>query len=141
MVADKALTTLRNRGKRMTAVRREIVDIVLSSQSPVSAPQIKDALKSRGKIVNKTTVYRQLSFLIAEHIICEVILTPGITHYESASLSHHHHVTCVKCEETSDVDVDEFERTMPTFVNRIKTRGFVIQDHILEFYGLCAKCQ
>jgi Fur family ferric uptake transcriptional regulator len=140
MTARQVIEILRNRGRRITTMRASIVKIILESDTPIAAPTIQKILNRRGHDVNKTTVYREIAFLLREKIISEVRLAPHIIHYESAHLLHHHHMTCRHCGKTTDVKAKELEISMQKLENRLRKQGFAVKGHNLEFYGLCADC-
>jgi Fe2+ or Zn2+ uptake regulation protein len=52
------------------------------------------------------------------------------------SNDHHHHVVCRRCGR-----VEELENISEKFVNEVVAQTkFKIEDHNLEFFGLCKEC-
>jgi Fe2+ or Zn2+ uptake regulation protein len=135
------LETLKARGVRKTRTRTAILTIFLSLQKPLSAFDVKYELEKIGLIVNKTTVYRELSFLLKENLLIEVKLRLDITLYESAFLNHHHHLVCENCGSISDIICTELKSPLKTLERRILVQGFEINKHDLEFYGKCGACK
>lgn len=88
---------------------------------------------------NKSTIYRELLFLMQQGIVVEVQLRPDITHYELAGQVHHHHLVCNRCDGVEDVvlgdDLHQLEAQIAI------GKRFKVERHSLEFYGLCGKCQ
>jgi Fur family ferric uptake transcriptional regulator len=59
--------------------------------------------------------------------------------YVLASPGHHHHVVCRRCGAA--VEFTGMEDLSP-LVERIQEQtGFTIDEHLLQFYGLCPACQ
>lgn len=140
MKSEDIVSLIRVRGKRVTKAREGIVSIFCDAKTPIRASLVLSELSRRGVSVNKSTIYRELAFLTDENIIKEVNLVPQTTHYELASLPHHHHLSCMKCGKISEVECDEVEEAMEKFEREVKTEGFVVQKHNLEFYGKCVSC-
>lgn len=140
MKSSDAINLIRVRGKKVTKARKSMVEIFCSIDSPVRAKIIKQELKRLGVDVNKSTVYRELNFLVEENIIKEVHITSGVTHYELASLPHHHHLSCTSCGKIREVYVDGVEEEIEKLKESNSLKGFSIQKHNLEFYGTCAGC-
>src|SRR5690554_6354407 len=95
---------LKSIGARITPARKVILEIVFGEEVPMSAIDIQEKLEKRNVKVNKTTVYRELDYLLHQGILKLVYLVPGIAHYESASLPHHHHLVCDNCGKVEEVD-------------------------------------
>lgn len=134
---SQATELLKTRRARLTRARKAIVDIFLSGSSPIGAKAILTELEKRDIKVNKTTVYRELSFLTANNILREIFIKPNMVQYESALLPHHHHLVCNSCGKVSEVDCVIDEQKM---LSAIKTKGFSVKTHKLELYGICVNC-
>ncbi len=137
MDTDLTLSSLRDEGHRITRVREEMVKFFVESSKPLSFGDVMRALEEAGLFVNKTTVYRELKFLLEYGYIAEVYLYPRKVYYELSDLRHHHHLVCEKCGKIDNIInclVDRLERDV------LKRKGFKIKRHTLEFYGLCSDC-
>lgn len=124
-------------GRRPTKTRQGILKI-LSLGQPYTAPEILDQLARAKIVVNKTTVYRELDFLLAKNILSEVIFKDGVRRYEIRTAEHSHHLVCLNCRKVERVplahDLDGQEKEIA------HRRNFKILSHSLEFYGLCLSC-
>ncbi len=136
-VASEFIGQLKERGHRITAARKSIVELLTKNTKPLGALDVHRLLSKKISI-NPTTVYRELQFLAEEGLLSTVQFHDGVQRYESASLPHHHHLVCLSCNEVEDVHVDHelsaVERTIE------KTKRFTVERHSLEFYGKCGKC-
>jgi Fe2+ or Zn2+ uptake regulation protein len=112
-----------------------VLQIIEKAERPVSVSDIRADLA-----VNKTTVYRNIEKLLLQNKIKEVNILPHITHYESADLPHHHHLTCRDCGEVREIETRELEDSMQKLEKKMMRIGFAVEQHNLEFYGLCQDC-
>ncbi len=114
--------------------------LFLREHTPLSVPQILDALSAQMIHVNKTTVYRELETLEKLGIVKGVKLEDRKQYFELATRDHHHHFVCVECEEIEDVLLDEcdLERQEGLLARK---NGFSVFRHSLEFFGLCKLCR
>lgn len=141
MQTSEVVTSLRAKGKKMTKTRMAIIKLFCHEHSILSANDVLKLLQREDVWVNKTTVYRELAFLIKNKIVCEVSVDNRQMHYESALLPHHHHAICRKCGEAVNVTTEDFEAVIEEAVKKIKKTGFVVSDHSLEFFGECVNCK
>jgi Fe2+ or Zn2+ uptake regulation protein len=124
---------------RMTPARRALFEIFLNTTKPLSVAKIITDLFDKDIRVNKTTVYRELEFLLHQGIVSEVFINSGKKFYESAETKHHHHLICKRCGIIEDVVLENdlgYEE-----IKIEKENGFKIQNHSLEFFGLCINCK
>ena len=132
------LWELRGRGFRRTKARSAIVAFLARIDAPQSIPEISEALRKTGLVFNKTTVYRELAFLVKEGIAKEVRVSDEKRYYELVG-EHHHHTICVSCGDIRDV---LFRENLLHVERMLSERdGFRVLEHSLEFFGLCSECK
>jgi Fur family transcriptional regulator, ferric uptake regulator len=131
------IQSLQSHGFRITPLRQELVSLFESGCNPLAYDDLLQLLKSRGFTPNKTTLYRELTFLCAQRITQEIDLGEGKKRYELAN-DHHHHLVCTACDAIEAVHLStdiRFEE------EKIKAeKGFVVTRHMLEFFGICGSC-
>jgi len=134
---DLTLSTLQSKGYRITKARKEIVRIFSQISTPLTANELKELLLKSGLFVNKSTIYRELQFLLDNGYLVEVFLHAKQVSYESSKLTHHHHLVCNDCGK-----VDNLENCPALGLEKdvYQKNGFKIERHNLEFYGTCANC-
>lgn len=103
---------------------------------PLSAIEILEKLKTKGLKVNKTTVYRELEYMLIQKLLIQINFGDGKIRYETSSGEHHHHFVCDNCGLVEEVALDE-----SLLFNALKKTHFAIKRHSLEFFGLCSNCQ
>jgi len=138
---DNTFQEIKAQGKKLTKTRRAVIKMLCRSHRLLTAPEIQEKLNQQGISVNKTSVYRELEFLTSQKVIQQVSISPGVTHYESALRSHHHHLVCTGCGDATDIDTKELEKHVQNIQTKAQQQGFRVRDHSLEFYGLCANCK
>ena len=140
MNKEQILKKLKQGGARITKTRSLLLDIFLSSREPLSAVSLRKILSDRGIAVNKTTVYRELAFLVDRGIVGATRVKSGILCYEFLLREHHHHLVCEICGKICDIQCKELEGKMKVLEKRVSKEGFTIRRHDLEFFGVCANC-
>jgi Fe2+ or Zn2+ uptake regulation protein len=138
IMMDELVGSLKSKGLRKTKLRILLLEILLKSAEPLSAENLIEATIKKGVKTNKTSVYRQLLILKREKIIREVRLGENRKRYEIFPENHHHHLVCVDCGHIEDVDA---EKDLCYLEKKIaQEKKFKVENHSLEFFGLCAKC-
>ena len=132
------LNNLKEKGFRMTEIRREILKTIAKSKKPLDYFGIKKDLLKRKKEADKATIYREISFLKEQGIIKELRFKSAAKFYEILS-DHHHHIVCTECESIDHVKLEENLDKEEEII--AKKNNFKILNHSLEFYGICEKCQ
>jgi Fur family transcriptional regulator, ferric uptake regulator len=112
-------------------IKQKILNLLENSDLPVSVPDILVKVKA-----NKTTVYRELDQFLSDGLVKEVEFGDGKKRYEIEK-SHHHHLVCKNCGKIEDIEINE-----KSLLTKIKTKSnFKIENHSIEFFGLCNLCQ
>jgi Fur family ferric uptake transcriptional regulator len=135
---DTLVNNLANAGIRKTRLSILLLKTLLNSAEPLSAENLIEIAAKNKLKVNKTSVYRQLLTMKNEQIIREVRLDENKKRYEIFPENHHHHFVCVNCRRIEDV---EAEKDLVNLERKItQERNFKVENHSLEFFGLCANC-
>lgn len=139
MDESEIISTLREQKFKITKVRSGIVGQFTEAKSPLSAKDLLDYFHSIGLKINKTTVYRELAFLLTENVIKEIEFGEGQKRYELEDFKHHHHLICLKCRKVEDIELKtDLDKEEARF---LKENGFKVVNHSLEFFGYCKNCQ
>lgn len=111
----------------------QLLEKTLRSHHLVSALQLQEILSKQGKTFNKTSIYRALEKLEAEHKICKQVLDGSEAVYELRE-DHHDHAICTKCETVIEI---------PCVVKipHEAIKNFSIDHHHMSLYGLCSICK
>jgi Fe2+ or Zn2+ uptake regulation protein len=128
---------LKNAGHRITKSRMAIITFMTNSKLPVPASRVLQSLQQQDGRLNRTTVYRELNFLVQQNIVRPIQFIGQSALYELAQ-DHHHHLVCTSCHTVKEV-------AMPNHLAQQEKRiyqkeKFTVTAHALEFYGLCQRC-
>jgi Fur family ferric uptake transcriptional regulator len=130
---SKTVQKLKDRGLRITPIRKKIVEALHQAESPLSVGNILSKVTA-----NKTTIYREMEVLREHDLINVIDLGDGTKRYELTAKGHHHHLICVKCKSVTELDLaDDFTKEEALIASREK---FTVLRHALEFFGICQRC-
>lgn len=141
--AEVLLSSLRQRGFRITRLRKLVIGVLAQNHLPLSYNDILRHIGRFGMHPNKTSIYRELDFLISQRIVHALEFNESRKRYElSLDEHHHHHVVCQSCKSIGEVhDVKALEVHLRKF-EKYLTQKFGFRDiaHRLDFFGTCSKC-
>lgn len=132
---------------RWTVPREVILDLLSRTSRHVSVKEIYASIFSQYPGIGLTTVYRTLELLYRLGLVHRVTSADGQSRYElnkGSKEDHHHHLICRKCGriiDYCDFLQEELDLVKKTEEALAKKHNFLIQDHNIEFLGLCEKCQ
>lgn len=122
--------------RRATKQRAAVRDVLMTSESFLTAQEIFERLRGGGSNIGLTTVYRTLQ-LLAEAEEVDLLNVKGEAMYRRCSSNHHHHLVCRSCKRSVEVESDDIERWATTVARR---HGFTSTSHVVEVFGVCASC-
>jgi Fur family ferric uptake transcriptional regulator len=139
---------LRGCGRRLTAARELILNVVSRRGGHLSVEEVFDMVRKEYPRVGLVTVYRTLDLLVEMGLLARHEFGDGRARYEiirgSKEEDHHHHLVCTSCHcvvDYRDFLADEIQLLQRTEAALSKKYRFKINDHVIEFYGLCEKCR
>jgi len=138
LVAEAA-RLLRERGGRMTAQRRAILEAFRSASEHPSAEELF-AIASRGDPrLNLSTVYRTLRWLAKENLVREITFSEAgrSSRFDTARPAAHHHFVCTGCGAILEFDAAEVAALRRRMERRLRVQ---VDRSTLVLYGRCAAC-
>ena len=129
---------LRARGYRLTAARRAILAALAAAGEHPTADALAAAVHQAAPGGGRMTVYRTLDLLCELGLLRPVYQGTGAAHYVLLLDGHHHHLVCSRCQRVIEFDDCALGELAETVARRY---GFVVEGHLLEFYGRCAECR
>lgn len=134
------LDHLKAHGHRHTRLREVLINRFTSHHGPLDYLEITAAAQECGLQPNKTSIYRELDFLLRQSIIQELDLGEGKKRYEILDRNdHHHHLVCEGCHSIEAIHLGDDLANEEAAI--LKTKKFLVKKHMLEFFGLCQNCQ
>lgn len=140
LTTDEILDRLRDRGYRLTAPRRLIVETIREFDRSFTADGLLQRVEAVDPTIGRATVFRTLDVLAGMSILDRVHAPDGCHSYilcEGVS-RHHHHLICSSCGTVVPFEACNVEALFPTLSSR---NNFQISGHMLEVFGLCGACQ
>lgn len=130
----------RARGVRLTALRRRVLELVLSSDTPQGAYAILDTLRLQdGRAGAPPTVYRALDFLLEQGLIhrlasCNMFIgcCQPTAHHSGQFL------ICRSCGQVAELNSQGVEKLI---CEQARKTGFQVKSQIVEVSGYCQQCQ
>jgi Fe2+ or Zn2+ uptake regulation protein len=128
---------LKARGFKATPQRLAVLRAVAATNGYFTPQELHRQLSKQRAGIGLVTVYRTLASLAQAGLICQMEST-GNTHiYTRSPGKHHHHLVCQQCARV----VDFSNCDLSELADRLcRETGFAIQEHSLEFRGLCPDC-
>lgn len=132
------LEQLQESGCRITSPRRAIVHILANSDQALEAVEIFDLSREDHKQMGLVTVYRTLEMLEQLGLVQRVHQAAGCHLFLRAPQGHEHILVCKACRRTDYFSGDDLTELIEATSQK---SGYQIQDHWLQFLGLCARCR
>lgn len=136
---EATAAALRESGHRAGGARAALIEELARRDCCRSAQELHEALVERGRSVGIASVYRILDTLVELRLVQRVEVGDGISRFEPAAPStHHHHVVCDDCgkvEPFTDVSLERAISVLPAQL------GYEIVAHEVVLRGECADCR
>ncbi|MGB9301762.1 MAG: transcriptional repressor [Anaerolineae bacterium] len=132
------LEALHAEGRRITAQRRLLLEIIRQSKGHLDADEIYRRARKKDPRISLSTVYRNLNLLKELGLISELHLDEEHHHYEVKEKSEHYHLICSQCEQVVEFDNPLVDRLIAQVS---KEKGFRVQRVHIDLVGLCEECR
>jgi len=135
----EAAELCRQRGARLTPIRRRVLELVWASHKAVGAYEILDSLRAEHAAAAPPTVYRALDFLMAQgfvHRIESLNAFVGCPHPSDRHAGQF--LICLDCGAAAELDAAALEDKI---AHRAAQVGFQVSHATLEVAGRCRHCQ
>ena len=123
--------------RRKSKQREAILRILRGTTSHPAADWIYERVRREIPHISLGTVYRNLRLLKQDGEILELEFAGAQSRFDG-NVQYHHHFICEQCGRIFDV----YEPMNKAMNDRVAEKtGFKVNDHRLEFRGLCEDCQ
>ena len=130
---------LSEQGLKSTNQRDRILSIFIGAGKHLNAEELHSLVKKELPGTGYATVYRTLKLFAEAGLALERRFEDGFTRYEHTSPdTHHDHLICTRCGAIIEFENERIEVLQQDVA---KKNRFLVQNHKLELYGLCAACQ
>jgi Fur family ferric uptake transcriptional regulator len=132
-----AIALMRERGLRVSAARRLVLEALLAADGPMSAEQIADGIGGRVPSSDIGSVYRNLQAFEDIGLVRHVHLGHGPGLHALAVTGEHEYLTCERCADYRAVAPQELDA-----VRELVARQFGYRASFTHFpiVGLCSSC-
>ena len=137
---EAAVEICQKKGQRLTALRKQVLELVWDSHKPVGAYDLL-AMMSKGqeRPAAPPTVYRALDFLLEQGLIHRIA---SLNAYIGCSCPDNPHegvfLICENCRTTQELNSP---REISSLKNLADSTGFQTRQSLVELTGLCPACQ
>lgn len=134
--AESALSAA---GHRRGGARRALLELLDGERCALTAVEIEDALRARGRRVSRASVYRILEQLDGLGLVQRVETGQAMVRYErsGAGHEHHHHLVCEGCGAVTPFSDEGLERAISNLSARVP---LAVSEHEIVLRGECRDC-
>ena len=136
---DTANAVCRERGLRLTPLRRRVLELVWQQHMPVGAYDLLDALRGDGRRADPPTVYRALEFLLENGFVHRI---ESLNAYVGCGEPAHAHsgqfLICGNCNRVAEL---EDTAILQLIREKADDLGFRMSQQTIEVTGLCGECR
>jgi Fur family ferric uptake transcriptional regulator len=128
---------MRERGLRVSAARRLVVEALLAADGPMSAEQISEGIGGRVPSSDIASVYRNLQAFEDIGLVRHVHLGHGPGLHALAVTGEREYLTCERCADYREVQPRELDAVRALIAERF---GYVASFTHFPIVGLCESC-
>ena len=129
----------RDRGEKLTKLRRRVLEIVLESHRPMGAYDVLGALAKDGTRPAPPTVYRALDFLRAQGFVHRIDSQNAFAACFAPDRPHRSHfLLCRVCGQAAEIEDEALDSAL---AGASAGAGFAAESETVEITGLCAQCR
>ena len=127
------------KGARLTALRREVLGLILDADAPTGAYDLLDRLRATRHGAAPPTVYRALEFLLEQGLVHKLESMSSYVGCVSHGDSDHaaQFLICRACGQVTEIDDHELAHALEDAAKRL---GFTVGKATIEAEGRCAAC-
>jgi Fur family ferric uptake transcriptional regulator len=134
---ETVVEALRSEGRRITAQRRLLLEIIRQSKGHLDADEIYRQARNKDPRISLSTVYRNLNLLKELGLISELHLDQEHHHYEVKKEKEHYHLICSHCGQILEFDSPLVDRLISQVS---KKKRFRVERVYIDLVGLCEEC-
>lgn len=129
---------LSKEGIKNTKHRAAILNILETSDAPLTVEDIFLKMKETNSSISLSTVYRTMETLALKKLILKTtILDDNRSRYAINRMDHTHNIICMGCSKMVTIDGCPFEELEQSLKSKT---GFEVKGHKFEIYGYCENC-
>jgi Fur family zinc uptake transcriptional regulator len=131
-------------GSRLTEKRKKILEIMVSSEVPLSPYEVVDQYNETAESkMPANSAYRILDFLVSENLAHKLASAQKYVACSHIACDHTHEVPqfliCGNCQSVQEVGIQS--KLMKQLRENVESTGYTMTSQQLEIQCLCPKCQ
>lgn len=127
------------RGKRLTPIRRKVLEILLAQHRSVKAYELLELIRNIQPGAAPPTVYRALDFLVEEGLVHRLdAINAWTACLDAGGDPHDLLVVCTACGKVAELSDPQLSRQL---ADKVARAGFALSDHETELRALCSQCK
>ena len=127
------------RGRRLTPIRRKVLELLLRHGRSLKAYELLDAMREVHPGAAPPTVYRALDFLMDEGLVHRLdAVNAWSACHDAGGAPHDLLVVCTGCGAVAELSDPAMSRQL---AERVAQTGFTLATHETEIRALCPQCQ
>ena len=130
--------TLHQHGRRLTASRRVLWDIIRAQAGHLDADELHRLAQLRDPRISLSTVYRTLNMLNELGLVDQLHLGEDHHHYEVKPDTEHYHLICSSCGQVIELTGSISETPIAAAA---REHDFWITGIQIDIVGVCASCR
>jgi Fur family zinc uptake transcriptional regulator len=128
----------RQRGLRLTPLRRLVLELIAKSPHPIKAYELLESLKQRHGRAAPPTVYRALEFWLGQGFVHRIASQNSYVGCPHPTEPHPRaFLVCEGCQGVIELAEDRLSRLLTREASR---HGFHARAQVIEVQGLCEAC-
>ncbi len=129
----------RERGLRLTPLRRQVLELIWGSHQPIGAYALLEKLREQCGRTAPPTVYRALDFLQGQGLVHRLASLNAFTGCVRPGQPHAgQFLICASCQTLTEIDDPQLHGAI---ADSAGAAGFTVQHPTVELLGLCADCR
>lgn len=138
--AEHAHAVLNEAGHRRGGARHAVVDLLSHEDCCLTAQELHDRLRAKGRPVGAASIYRVLDLLVEQGLVERIDTGPGSARFEvrQPSGEHHHHIVCDDCGRIEPFADQRLERVLRDVE---QSSGYAVAGHDIVLRGACSSCR
>lgn len=138
-VLDAAEALCQAQKIRLTPIRRQTLEILISEHKAMGAYDVLAALSARGQAAHPPVAYRALDFLVTHGLAHKIERMAAYVACAHPGEGHRPaFLICRTCQLVAEAHVPSDDGALGTAA---KALGFAIEETVIEAEGLCPSCQ
>ncbi|ROO24439.1 Fur family transcriptional regulator [Salinisphaera orenii MK-B5] len=126
------------RGLRLTAIRRRVLELIWDNHRPTKAYDLLSAISAERGNAAPPTVYRALDFLLEAGLVHKIESLNAFVGCDAGhERGHPKFLICRRCEHVAEIPGPAVDSAIAREAER---SGFTVDHETIEIGGICRRC-